>query len=95
MFLPPGAMVIEIFPYKYFKPSYFPLAERFQINHYWFQSKYKSSWILDYIGLETCMKDSFCRSFSRNQDVELSFDEINAIIHIVTFGKINVDNFSD
>jgi hypothetical protein len=29
------------------------------------------------------MKDQYCRSFSRNQDVDLSFDEINAIINFI------------
>lgn len=81
MFLPPKSLIIEIFPYKYFKQSYFPLAQAYGHSHLWFQSKYVTSRLLSYVSLEVCMKDQTCRSYARNQDVRLSWTEVNAIVN--------------
>lgn len=84
--LPPRATVIEIFPYRYFKPSYFPLYSPLQLQHHWFQSTFRTSaagFFLDGITQQVCMGDKACRSFARNQDIQLSIDEWNLVLHIL------------
>ena len=80
MFLPEGAAVIEIFPYKYYKETYFTLSKHFNLTHMYIQSQTVSHQLLTYVSLENCMSDLSCRSFARIQNIELTFDEINAII---------------
>ena len=38
MFLKKGAHIIEVFPYKYYRESYFQLAHQFGIHHRWIQN---------------------------------------------------------
>ena len=33
LFLPPGATILEVFPYKYWKEGYAPLAEEWGVRH--------------------------------------------------------------
>lgn len=33
LFLPPGATILEVFPYKYWKVGYAPLAEEWGVRH--------------------------------------------------------------
>lgn len=33
LFLPPGAVILEVFPYKYWKEGYAPLAEEWGVRH--------------------------------------------------------------
>lgn len=79
IFLRPGALVIEIFPYKYFKPSYFPLYTALDLKHVWFQSTKVSSRYLQGVSLEACMKNKACRSYARHQDIYLEVKEVNLI----------------
>ena len=84
--LPPETKVIEIFPYKYFKPSYFPLYLTLDLHHRYFQSQYRNQHVVSYIGdipQDTCFADKVCRSFARNQDIYLLPAEINLIRHMM------------
>jgi len=38
MFLKKGATIIEVFPYKYYRESYFQLAHQFGLTHRWIQN---------------------------------------------------------
>lgn len=33
LFLPPGAVILEVFPYKYWKEGYAPLAKEWSVRH--------------------------------------------------------------
>lgn len=79
IFLRPDTLVVEIFPYKYFKPSYFPLYSALDLKHLWFQSARVSSRYLQGMSLEACMKNKACRSFARHQDIYLESKEVNLI----------------
>ncbi len=79
LFMRPSSSVFEVFPYKYFKPSYFPLVEKIQLRHQWFQSMIPTSNYLTYITTEACMVDQACRSFARTNDIILTEDNLNTI----------------
>ena len=86
LFLPPDSSIIEIFPYKYFKPSYFTLSAQFGLFHYWFQvqpTTAKDKGILQYVRLSTCMQDQRCRSYARNQNIYLEEEDRQQIIHLL------------
>jgi hypothetical protein len=75
----PQSSVFEVFPYKYFKPSYFPLVDVIGLRHQWFQSMRATSSYLSQISTEACMADQACRSFARTHDIILSEDNLNTI----------------
>ena len=64
MFMQPGAVLLEVFPYKYFKPSYIPLAESFGLRHRWVQNDEPTSpsrqW-LRFVPQSVCMRINKCR----------------------------------
>lgn len=89
--LPPQTTVIEVFPYRYFKPSYFPLYPKLGIQHYYFQSQYRTpeaAGYLDQIPQLRCLQDKPCRSYARNQDIWLSPEEINLMRHMISITEI-------
>ena len=75
MFLPKGAMALEVYPYKYFKPAYSPLAYVFGVAHFhmmspytrWYQALITAPWDQD-----QCFAQKWCRSFTRSFDVRLT-----------------------
>lgn len=91
--MPPKSLLIEIFPYKYFKSSYFHLARSFGIEHRWFQAATPTSQLMSgallgmekegVISLEACMKDQVCRSYARSLDIELTEKDLNAIANVI------------
>lgn len=39
LFLPPGATILEVFPYKYWKEGYAPLAREWKVQHEYIMSR--------------------------------------------------------
>lgn len=39
LFLPPGATILEVFPYKYWKEGYAPLANEWGVRHEYIMSR--------------------------------------------------------
>ncbi len=108
MFLPPSSTVLEIFPYQYFKPSYFQYATALSINHYWFQvqpppstegtrrrKKAWAEWLLTKVTLQHCMEDQRCRSYARKQDITLSEADIDQILALLLRSHYDLPPFGN
>lgn len=83
----PGALLFEIFPYKYFKPSYIPLCQTFQVHHRFLTVDAPVSWNRQYlrvISTKDCMKDIHCRSHARGDFVSLTDAQIRQIVDTLT-----------
>lgn len=75
LFMKPGSVIFEVFPYKYFKNTYASISQQYGIHHFYSQSKKpysKSRLVLSYISQEFCMSSIKCRSFSRGDDILIS-----------------------
>lgn len=85
VFLPEGSVIIEIFPFRYWKPSYVPLAAQFGIHHRWAQNETPTSpsrWLLRVIPQDWCMDINKCRSHARGDSVAMPRDHIDLVIRI-------------
>ena len=74
IFMKPGSVLLEVFPYKYYKESYFAVAYQFAVHHLWTQNIQPTSLsaqVLRGVSQGTCMADVQCRSFARSMNVEL------------------------
>lgn len=91
MFLKPHSMVIEIFPYKYFKRSYIQLSSKFSIQHHWIQLNYSQpaedvdllnqmgQKMLYFVDQKDCMADLKCRSYARSRNLKLQEVDVKSI----------------
>ncbi len=87
MFLPPRAHLIEVFPYKYYKSTYVPLAAQFSLQYHALVSLVASSmrsglW-LDRVSVEQCMGDLKCRSYARQQTVVMTEKHIEEVVRVI------------
>ena len=72
LLLPPGATVIEIYPYKYYKSSYVDLTKQLRINHIWSQNTKPTTTsreMLRLVSQEWCMSINRCRTHARGDNV--------------------------
>lgn len=98
LFLKPGAVLFEVFPYKYFKPSYLLLSLQYGVHHRWTQSLRPTSFNRLYLKLlsqNMCMKYNKCRSHARGDSIELTDTDISRIAEAakdVQMGKLGVHN---
>ncbi|CAM9501840.1 unnamed protein product [Ectocarpus sp. 6 AP-2014] len=82
LFLPPGATILEVFPYKYWKEGYAPLAKEWGVRHEHIMSRpvsWEKQLALFFVPLERCMKSIHCRKWSRNADVRLEEHHLRQI----------------
>lgn len=95
----PDSHVFEVFPHKYFKPTYFSLSKAMSVHHAWqygsadsvYQepdllkslSTTSARWVLPLISLKQCMQNIKCRSLARQQDLKLRREDIDAIHKII------------
>ena len=87
MFMPRGSVIIEIFPYKYFKPSYVPLASVFGVHHHWTQNTAPTSasrfW-LRLVSQAVCMGINRCRSLARGDNVAMPLEHIDFVALVLS-----------
>ena len=79
MFLKPGKLVFEVFPYRYFKRGYGPFAKEYGIYHAAVMSPATTAsrssglaTLMDMILTMDCMDNKFCRGWARSDDVMLT-----------------------
>jgi len=80
----PGAVIFEVFPYKYFKRSYIFLSKQYGIHHRMTQNVNPTSWSrqgLVLLNQSYCMKYRRCRSFARGDAVIMSNDHVEDVIN--------------
>lgn len=85
LFLPVGAVLFEIFPYMYFKPTYIHLSLTYGIHHRYRRNLSPTSlsrYILSFSGMKTenCMISRRCRTFARGDDVLVYEKDFKAIV---------------
>jgi hypothetical protein len=83
VFMPHGSAVFEIFPYKYWKDGYRPLANEYGLFHGWSQNHRATSpsrnLALSFISQPACMQWARCREFARRDDVNMDEATVKAI----------------
>ena len=84
LFMPRGSGVFEIFPFKYWKEGYRPLADEYGLVHGWSQNDHAKSLrrrlLLSLISQEACMHWARCREFARRDDVEVDAAALDAVV---------------
>ena len=82
LLLPPQAILFEIFPYKYFKPSYLNMVRQLGIHHRWVQNAQPTSnsrMVLRLISQNWCMNSNRCRTHARGDSVQVTDDHFLSI----------------
>lgn len=83
LFMPPGSLMFEIFPHKYFKPGYAPMAEGLGVRHAYSMSPprlllTRFSWP----STEACMEKYLCRRYVRMSNVELDDESFDRLVSL-------------
>ena len=92
MFLRPGAALVEIFPFKYWKNSYVDLAAKFGVVHAWAQNQAPTSmsrFILHLVPQAWCMSSNRCRTLARGDDVLMPPDHLQLVIKTAKSVELN------
>ena len=98
LFMRPMSLLVEVFPYKYWKAGYAPLAGEYdvsevnwidleQMRQKWIQSttpvSFEHRTLLPFVPQYYCMRSLVCRSFARDDDVKLKENEVLSLIEII------------
>lgn len=83
LFMRPGSLLFEVFPHKYFKAGYAPMAEGLGVRHAYSQSRSR----LPFMGYahpttETCMDWYLCRWYARSSNVELDEENLGRLVEL-------------
>jgi hypothetical protein len=98
IFMKRGAVLIEVFPYKYFKESYLKLSASYGIHHRWIQNIQPTSLTrqgLRFISQKNCMNQRRCRSHARGDSIQVTTPDLYYILNItqaVQNGNIGAHN---
>lgn len=83
LLMPKGSAVFEVFPFKYWKDGYRPLANEFGLWHGWSQNARATHWYinlaLSFISQEQCMLRLDCREYARQDDVYMDAAATKAV----------------
>ena len=85
MFMRRGSAIVEVFPYKYFKRSYEPLAAAFGVAHHWTQNPRPTSGSREWLRLvpqSWCMGINRCRSLARGDNVAMPNNHIDFVVGV-------------
>jgi hypothetical protein len=85
LFMKPGSLLIELFPFNYFKIDYKYLASEVGIQHHWLQartphSRALSLRLLSLLPQWLCMRSVLCRRVARADNVRVSAGHIDTIV---------------
>lgn len=83
LFMRPGSLVFEVFPHKYFKAGYAPMAEGLGVRHAYSESRSRM-WFLGYShpSTSTCMEWYLCRWYARQSNVEVDNQTLERIVSL-------------
>ncbi|CAM9574664.1 unnamed protein product [Sphacelaria rigidula] len=81
LFMRPGSLIFEVFPHKYFKAGYAPMAEGLGVRHAYSESRSRM-WFLGYNhpSTSTCMNWYWCRWYARQSNVEVDAETFERIV---------------
>lgn len=83
-----GAAIVEVFPYNYFRKTYFPLSTQFGVHHFWTQNPHPSAAaagaVLRMVSQEDCMDNLFCRSYARSVDLSMPAAHVDLVLAVAS-----------
>ncbi|CAN0286662.1 unnamed protein product [Ectocarpus sp. 12 AP-2014] len=83
LFMRPGSLLFEVFPQKYFKAGYAPMAEGLDVRHAYSMSRALRPMMgHSHPSTETCMKWYLCRWYARSSDVELDEESLERLVDL-------------
>eukprot|EP00752_Nemacystus_decipiens_P012453 g11034.t1 len=83
LFMRPGSLLFEVFPHKYFKAGYAPMAEGLGVRHAFSMSRSLRPLMgFSHPSTETCMKWYVCRWYARGSDVEIDNDSLQRVVDL-------------
>lgn len=94
----PGSVIVEIFPYKYYRTSYQALARQFGVHYRMQQNTQPTSlWTqpLRIVSQAFCMHDLNCRSFARGRSVVMTQQHQSFLFRTmqeIELGVLNAQN---
>lgn len=86
MFMKPGATLLEVFPFRYWKDSYVALSAQFGIRHRWIQNQSPTSWSRRFLWLvpqSVCMQFNRCRSHARADNIAMPPSHIQFVLQTI------------
>lgn len=98
LFMKKGSLIVEFFPFKYWKVGYKPLAEEYGVHYRWLQSDgpvFATHYLLYLFTQKQCMLSHWCRDFSRKEDVVMTPVMLHKVLKMandVETGKIGAHN---
>lgn len=79
----PGSLLFEVFPHKYYKAGYAPMAEGLGVRHAFSMSRSLRPFIgFSHPSTETCMNWYLCRWYSRGSDVEIDEESLEHLVEL-------------
>lgn len=84
LFMRPGSVLFEVYPHKYYKAGYAPMAASFGLRYAYSQSQSQLPLTrFSSPSTETCMRWYFCRWYARRANVRLSDQHLEVLISLM------------
>lgn len=84
IFMAPGSVLFEVYPHKYYKTGYAPMAQSLGLRYGFSQSAPLLPFTFwAYPSIETCMRWYWCRKYVRGSDVVLDEDSLEVLISLM------------
>ncbi|CAM9403375.1 unnamed protein product [Sphacelaria rigidula] len=87
LFMRPGTVLFEVFPYRYFRDDYHQLAKGLGLRYGFSTSRrmIMAAWPW-FPKTETCMQWRLCRWYTGRADVEFQDDDLEVLISMMLEG---------
>lgn len=83
LFMRPGSLLFEVFPHKYFKAGYAPMAEGLGVRHAFSESPSRLPFMgFSHPSTETCMNWYICRWYARSANVEFDDESLDRLVSL-------------
>ncbi|CAN0029131.1 unnamed protein product [Hapterophycus canaliculatus] len=83
LFMRPDSLLFEVFPHKYFKAGYAPMAAGLGVRHAFSMSRSLKPFMgYSHPSTETCMQWYLCRWYARSSDVELDEENLDRLVEL-------------
>lgn len=83
LFMRPDSLLFEVFPRKYWKAGYAPMAKGLGVRHAFSMSRSLRPLMgYSHPSTETCMQWYLCRWYARSSDVELDEESMDRLVEL-------------
>ncbi len=86
LFLPQPSLIFEVFPYRYYKRGYGPLAKDYGLLHAGVMSPpltWHRKFLLGLVTTDWCMLSKQCRNYARGDNVKLTTRGVDSLVRAV------------